>query len=168
MRPVKACLQCRTGKRRCDQVGTSACSQCLQRNLPCSAARDELTESPTSPPLPVLSARSSEEMHLVDLYFRFIHDQPHSLFHEPSFKASVVAGTVSQHVLLGMMGLSARYKHRQRCFVVLLLARTGLTVIDLQRGPIYGPVDHGMRPKPRQRSRTTSSASASTTSRRVF
>lgn len=47
-------------------------------------------------------------MYLVDLYFRFMHDSPHSLFHEPTFKARVVEGTVSQPVLLAMMGLSAR------------------------------------------------------------
>ena len=50
-------------------------------------------------------------LHLVDLYFLYIHDQPHSLFHEPSFKASVASGTVSRIVLLAMMGLSARYLH---------------------------------------------------------
>lgn len=48
-------------------------------------------------------------MYLVDLYFRFIHDSPHSLFHEPTFKASVAEGTVSKPVLLAMLGLSARY-----------------------------------------------------------
>ncbi|KAF7546536.1 hypothetical protein G7Z17_g8373 [Cylindrodendrum hubeiense] len=64
-----------------------------------------------SQPLPsVLSTLFSEEsIYLVDLYFKFIHDQPHSLFHEPTFKASVVAGTVSQPVLLSMMGMSARF-----------------------------------------------------------
>jgi hypothetical protein len=57
----------------------------------------------------MLSTRADEEtIHLVDLYFRFIHDQPHSLFHEPSFKASVMAGTASPPVLLSMMGMSAR------------------------------------------------------------
>lgn len=49
-----------------------------------------------------------EVLYLVDLYFRFIHDSPHSLFHEPTFKVSVVEGHVSQPVLLAMLGLSAR------------------------------------------------------------
>lgn len=108
MRPVKACLQCRSGKRRCDRTGDLACSQCIQRNLPCSAAINSLQSAQSLPP--VVSTRSSEEtIHLVDLYFRFIHDQPHSLFHQPSFKASVVAGTASPPVLLSMMGMAARY-----------------------------------------------------------
>ena len=47
-------------------------------------------------------------MYLVDLYFRYIHDKPHSIFPEASFKASVVDGTVSQKVLLSMIGLSSR------------------------------------------------------------
>ncbi|KPM41263.1 hypothetical protein AK830_g5279 [Neonectria ditissima] len=114
MRPVKACLQCRSGKRRCDRTGSSACSQCTQRNLPCSATIHsfQASQTPTAPePIPsILSIRSSEEsLHLIDLYFRFIHDQPHSLFHEATFKESFLAGTASQPVLLAMMGMSARF-----------------------------------------------------------
>jgi Zn(2)-Cys(6) binuclear cluster domain-containing protein len=115
MRPVKACLQCRSGKRRCDRTGDSACSQCLQRHLQCSAAipnpppGQPQAQAPQQLLPPMLSTRADEEtIHLVDLYFRFIHDQPHSLFHEPSFKASVMAGTASQPVLLSMIGMSAR------------------------------------------------------------
>lgn len=51
---------------------------------------------------------SEEIIYLVDLYFEYIHDKPHSLFHEPSLKGSVVDGTVSRAVLLSMVGLSAR------------------------------------------------------------
>lgn len=50
-----------------------------------------------------------EARYLVDLYFVYIHDKPHTLFHEPSFKASVLDKTVSRPLLLSMMGLSARY-----------------------------------------------------------
>jgi hypothetical protein len=115
MRPPKACLNCRTSKRRCDRADTSAaCSQCVQRNLQCPTGI-------TSPQLPRSSApqdsprciqsfhQQEENVYLVDLYFRFIHDSPHSLFHEPTFKASVAEGTVSKPVLLAMLGLSARY-----------------------------------------------------------
>ncbi|KAH8878931.1 hypothetical protein GQ53DRAFT_739544 [Thozetella sp. PMI_491] len=114
MRPVKACLQCRTGKRRCDGARGETCSQCVQRNLACSAAADAQPESQAPvalQPLPtVVQTRAEEEMmYLVDLYFRFINDQPHSLFHEHTFKASVAAGTASRTVTLGMMGLSARF-----------------------------------------------------------
>lgn len=51
---------------------------------------------------------SEEIIYLVDLYFEYIHDKPHSLFHEPSLKGSVLDGTVSRTVLLSMIGLSAR------------------------------------------------------------
>lgn len=111
MRPVKACLQCRAGKRRCDRVGYSACNQCVHRNLQCSAAVALRESRPTLPRPPLLEQchPDKEVLHLVDLYFQFMNDQPHSIFHEPTFKLSVVAGTVSQPVLFGMMGLSARY-----------------------------------------------------------
>ncbi|WZH47740.1 Zn2-C6 fungal-type domain-containing protein [Fusarium acuminatum] len=59
---------------------------------------------------PILSPHTSNEhIYLVDLYFIFLHDKPHTLFHEPTFKASVAEGTVSQPVLLAMMGMSARF-----------------------------------------------------------
>ncbi|KAJ4262873.1 hypothetical protein NW762_006486 [Fusarium torreyae] len=114
MRPTTACLNCRNGKRKCDRTGNSACSQCIQRNLQCPATITSL-QAPSSPtsskPLPPINSSQTrkEIMHLVDLYFRFIHDQPHSLFHEPTFKASAAAGIVSQPVLLGMIGMSARF-----------------------------------------------------------
>jgi hypothetical protein len=51
---------------------------------------------------------TEEEVELVDLYFKYIHNQPHSIFHEATFKQSVLEGTVSQPVLLAMIGMSAR------------------------------------------------------------
>ncbi|KAF5003572.1 hypothetical protein FDECE_9886 [Fusarium decemcellulare] len=114
MRPAKACLQCRSGKRRCDRTGDSACTQCIQRHLACSAVanNDQPSQSSiTTQPRPAAPSTfcSEETIHLVDLYFQFIHNQPHSLFHEATFKQSVISGTVSQPVLLGMMGMSARF-----------------------------------------------------------
>ncbi|KAL5601529.1 hypothetical protein FOBRF1_009062 [Fusarium oxysporum] len=62
------------------------------------------------PPRSIQSIHTQDErMYLVDLYFRFIHDSPHSLFHEPTFKTSAAQGTVSKPVLLAMLGLSARF-----------------------------------------------------------
>lgn len=47
---------------------------------------------------------------LVELYLRYMHDKPHALFHEPSLKESVASGSVSQVVLLSILGLAARYE----------------------------------------------------------
>ncbi|KIH91221.1 hypothetical protein SPBR_01542 [Sporothrix brasiliensis 5110] len=46
---------------------------------------------------------------LVSLYFRLIDQKPHSLFHEPSFRASIAAGTASRTVLICMMAMCARF-----------------------------------------------------------
>lgn len=46
---------------------------------------------------------------LVDLYLRYMHDKPHALFHEPSLKDAVANGSVSQVVLLSILGLAARF-----------------------------------------------------------
>lgn len=48
-------------------------------------------------------------LHLVDLYFRYYNDRPHSIFHEHTFRTSLFAGAISQPVLLAMMGVSARF-----------------------------------------------------------
>jgi hypothetical protein len=79
--------------------------------LLCSAVAHQQSRDPSNSQilLPDQSQPDGETFYLVDLYFRYYNDKPHSLFHEHTFKASVAAGTVSQPVLLAMMGLSARY-----------------------------------------------------------
>lgn len=113
MRPLTACAQCRAGKRKCDRTADSVepCTQCRRRGIPCSAANPNPEPTPPQPPLTqqLAPAPSKEKIYLVDLYFKYIHNQPHSLFHEATFKTSVLEGTASDPVLLGMMGMSARY-----------------------------------------------------------
>jgi hypothetical protein len=72
---------------------------------------DTSAHSSPCPPLVLPGHSGPEVLYLVDLYFKFIHDKAHSLFHEQSFKSSVANGTASRHVLLSMIGLSARYDH---------------------------------------------------------
>jgi hypothetical protein len=108
MRPIKACLQCRKGKRKCDRQVASACPQCTARGLRCSDATSATTSPQAQPPVPIPSATDEETLYLVDLYFRYIHDQPHSLFHKPTLRQNIIAGSVSQPVLMGMLGNAAR------------------------------------------------------------
>lgn len=46
---------------------------------------------------------------LVELYFKYIHDQLHSLFHRPSFMLDLHEGTAPLVLVYGMMAMSARY-----------------------------------------------------------
>lgn len=48
-------------------------------------------------------------MELVHLYFDFVHDQFHSLFHRPSLEEDVLNGTAPAVLLYGIMALSARF-----------------------------------------------------------
>ncbi|KAL7765038.1 hypothetical protein ACKLNR_002954 [Fusarium oxysporum f. sp. zingiberi] len=81
-----------------------------ERLLAWANAFEIKTGSRTPPPLtPPLQTDMITLRHIDNLYFRFIHDSPHSLFHEPTFKASAAEGTVSKPVLLAMLGLSARF-----------------------------------------------------------
>jgi hypothetical protein len=116
----QACAQCRRAKRRCDiPQGLLSCSSCVKRHLSCSLVDIQpLVETTTTPPLHIttqsatLSQYSVEPeiaIDLVDLYIRYMHDKPHALFHEPSLKESVANGSVSQVVLLSILGLAARY-----------------------------------------------------------
>jgi hypothetical protein len=59
--------------------------------------------SPTGLPPPELC------LELVHLYFDFIHDQFHSLFHRPSVVEDVQAGLAPPVIVFGMMALSARF-----------------------------------------------------------
>ncbi|KAG7140369.1 putative transcriptional regulatory protein like [Verticillium longisporum] len=45
----------------------------------------------------------------VELYFKYIHDQLHSLFHRPSFMLDLHGGTAPLVLVYGMMALSARF-----------------------------------------------------------
>ncbi|RBQ97170.1 hypothetical protein VDGD_20188 [Verticillium dahliae] len=46
---------------------------------------------------------------LVRLYFDYIHDQFHSLFHRPSFIEDALQDRVPHSILFGMFALSARF-----------------------------------------------------------
>jgi hypothetical protein len=116
MKRSNACLQCRTGKRKCisAQIG-DLCNPCIQRNLSCSnqtsrrRQHEPVDHTHSRDPCDAIQPPYTEEIiHLVNLYFDYIHDKPHTLFHEPSLKASVVDGTVSRTVLLSLIALSAR------------------------------------------------------------
>ena len=45
---------------------------------------------------------------LVKLYFNYVHDQFHTLFHQPSFMEDVTSGQAPPVLLFGMLALSAR------------------------------------------------------------
>lgn len=47
-------------------------------------------------------------LELVDLYFEYIHDQFHSLFHRPSFTEDVANERVPDLVLFAIFALSSR------------------------------------------------------------
>jgi hypothetical protein len=122
----------RIRKRKCltnpsDEDGN--CQLCKQQSIPCSLTRrirqtrpivcadDQLSPATTScatascvpsdgpvlpiPPRPVLGE-------LVELYFRFMHDGPHTLFHEPTFLSRLAQNMVPSFLLLAMISLSSR------------------------------------------------------------
>lgn len=47
-------------------------------------------------------------LHLATLYFDYVHDQLHSIFHRPSFMADVAVEKVSPVIMFAMVALAAR------------------------------------------------------------
>lgn len=126
----------RARRRRCtwpDNSAATSCEYCASRHLRCvqeppeggyyhkrqarlqESGHGEQALSPTQsaslsftgphvelPPMPL-------RLELASLYFDYIHDQFHSLFHRPSFMADVASDRVAPVVLLAIFALSARY-----------------------------------------------------------
>lgn len=121
----------RTRKRRCDIPDDTVgpCWYCTEHNLQCSLARnnshDALNPRSNGASLmsPILSTRSWSPpptrhhrvpspalcKELINLYFRYIHDTFHSLFHQPSLLEDLAGGTIPQIILLAIISLSARF-----------------------------------------------------------
>jgi Fungal Zn(2)-Cys(6) binuclear cluster domain len=116
MKLGKACLQCREGKRKCEKPSTGeACSQCRARQLHCSSLSRTLAgkAKPLHPGPERLDTHEdlpcrSDIEKVIDLYFWYIHDKPHSLFHEATLRQCVHSGTISRAVLFGILGLASR------------------------------------------------------------
>ncbi len=117
MKVASACLQCRKGKRKCDRsVSGTACPQCLRRGIHCSSLTCQALNVTTLRPatdnsrLLEFDQLPAEETlaELIELYISYLHDKPHTLFHEPSLRTSANEGTLSKAVLFGIFGLAAR------------------------------------------------------------
>jgi hypothetical protein len=48
-------------------------------------------------------------LELVDVYFDYVHDQFHSIFHRPTFVEDVAQGVVSESLLFGILAMGARF-----------------------------------------------------------
>lgn len=117
MKTCTACVECRAGKRKCTpSAPDSRCHQCVKRQLDCSfCISSGRLRQPSL--LPATQQKSPYELQpsqeikeeLVALYLRHLHNQPHTLFHEPSLLKEVRNGTISHNILFGILGLSARY-----------------------------------------------------------
>lgn len=65
--------------------------------------------APTGLPLP----RTELCLELVELYFDFIHDKFHSIFHRPSLTEDVRQGVVPPVILFAIFALSARFSENE-------------------------------------------------------
>ncbi|KAL4868003.1 hypothetical protein BDV12DRAFT_186281 [Aspergillus spectabilis] len=101
-----ACVTCRSRKRRCIPTADgNSCQLCRSLFKPCSLSPVTRPNTVTQPTAESrrLSAASEDRLgdlasrelcvELVHIYFRFIHDIPHTIFHEPTFMRRLDDGT---------------------------------------------------------------------------
>lgn len=141
MRPPTACVACRNRRRKCEVTTPGApCVYCKNRDVLCSFAASPTanglwTQSPTSPKNPEVELVRCQSIstqlpprplciQLVELYFQYIHDTFHTLFHRPSVIQDVIDGTFPNVTLFAMISLSARY--------VSSLSNQGDTILPLE------------------------------------
>ncbi|CAK7237705.1 hypothetical protein SBRCBS47491_010091 [Sporothrix bragantina] len=68
-----------------------------------------------------------------DLYFRYCHNQPYSLFHEASFRQKIKARTVPTHLLFALVASTVRYSSDNRFFAGVTGGRAAATVAYAQQ-----------------------------------
>ncbi|KAL4939200.1 hypothetical protein BDV06DRAFT_39076 [Aspergillus oleicola] len=122
-----ACVTCRSRKRRCVPTSTGGpCQLCHSLSKSCSLglARRSTRADGGQPPT-VEDRRSSAASEdaptglasrqlfteLVHLYFRYIHDIPHTIFHEPTFMRRLNDGTAPMIHIYAMCALAARFSN---------------------------------------------------------
>ncbi|KAL4926360.1 putative C6 transcription factor [Aspergillus undulatus] len=121
-----ACVTCRSRKRRCIPTSIGqACQLCHSLSTPCSLSvvsrprRIDHGPPPTAENHGANASESEETLgglasrqlctELVHLYFRFIHDIPHTVFHEPTFLRRLSDGNAPIIHIYAMCALAARF-----------------------------------------------------------
>ncbi|EXJ78444.1 hypothetical protein A1O1_08844 [Capronia coronata CBS 617.96] len=119
MKVRQACSQCRCRKKRCYRVDNgNACVRCVEGKLQCSysikptrppqqqrlqpSAWSSTTTSPLELPKDVVES-------VVELYLRYIHDRPHSLFHGPTLRRQVRDDRLGKALLCAVCSYGSRF-----------------------------------------------------------
>jgi hypothetical protein len=119
---MKACYQCRVGKKRCHRLHTGdACTRCLRARLQCSYSfkpepqrrlRPSTTHAPSlSLSVPAISLPREIVEELVEHYFHYIHDRPHSLFHRPTLRHQVTTSCLNRALLYAICSYGSRFHY---------------------------------------------------------
>jgi hypothetical protein len=148
MRLPTSCRECRVGKRKCtpDPAGKQhRCLVCKSRRITCSNAaipvasafggstvRPELLTLPATSVHLSTSTPSGKEFEFINLYFRYIHDRPHSLFHEKSAWEALRNGTLPEHLWRAMCILGCRFAHQSQRDLASAFAEQSRALLDQQ------------------------------------
>ncbi|KAJ5686840.1 hypothetical protein N7536_009459 [Penicillium majusculum] len=122
MRPAKACATCRERRRKCDIPAPGrSCSYCSARGLFCTRKHLSVPKGSSTPEESTAGTVSLPEKctlpdqplctELVELYFDYVHDKFHSLFHRPSLIEDIRRGQAPENLIYGILALSARFSN---------------------------------------------------------
>jgi hypothetical protein len=102
-----------------------ACYHCVAKGIKCSlgtgsppaTSKNSAVKSPSESRdvsrtgIPIVLPPQALCEELAVLYFQYIHDTFHSLFHKPSFMRDVAGGTVPGVILFAVISLAARFSN---------------------------------------------------------
>lgn len=127
MKYPTSCPQCRTTKRKCIRDAShqnSACLACQSRCIECSGPwlqpnprpkllrekpPQDLSATSDAEHLPLPNTNSNEIRQFIRHYFHFIHDRPHSLFHQQSLWNALERGSLPESLLSAICALGCRF-----------------------------------------------------------
>lgn len=107
-------------RRKCDIPAPGrSCSYCSARGLACTRKQlpvPKRSSTPNESPAGTVSLPEKCTLpdqplctELVELYFDYVHDKFHSLFHRPSLIEDIRRGQAPENIIYGILALSARY-----------------------------------------------------------
>lgn len=128
MRPAKACLECRATKRRCVRLDNDKsrddCLGCRSRQIRCTRSLTRQRSQNTMPLIAPVSTSynglpsDEDSRECVGLYLQFIHERPHSIFHEKTLWQDLSSGELSRSLLLAICALGCRFSTRHNLRVL--------------------------------------------------
>lgn len=125
MRRPTSCTACRARRKACAKLaGSKQCKSCTETGRLCSLAAIQGSAATRQPIRSLGGADDNEDKapsflladqdvtHLVETYFYYIHDRPHSLFHQATLWSTIKQGSAGKALLYSICSLASTLSPR--------------------------------------------------------